>query len=310
MRHLVWLCMTIAQVIASRTKQETLGIGTASGNFSHYDVLNYTATEPGRPVKLGTKLRILCAGDSITSGLKSEQDSGDGDGYRRQLQKDLSKDEVVFAGTVEGGTMRDGYFAAWPGKTIQGISERIGPSLEQRPNIILLHAGTNDMNSRPRPSQAANATDAAGRLGRLIDKMIKACPDAVILAAVIVGTCDTTKSEKTPEYQAMIPGVVQERRRAGHHVLAVDFSTYPIQELRDCVHPSNEGYRLFGDYWYDFVTQIPSSWIKEPVGEDPQRSVADGTRRISKNIRLVDDKLAEDNANLEKAETAVERLNG
>ncbi|KAI8688076.1 SGNH-hydro domain-containing protein [Fusarium keratoplasticum] len=287
MWHLVWLCVTIAQVIASseiRAKQETLSVGKASGNFSHYDVLNYTATEPGRPVKPGTKLRILCAGDSITSGWKSEQDGGDGDGYRRQLQKDLSEDEVVFAGTVEGGTMTDGYFAAWPGKTIQVISDRIGPSLDQRPNIILLHAGTNDMNSRSRLTQAETPADAAERLGRLIDKMIKACPDAVILVAVIVGTCDTTKVAKTPEYQALIPGVVQERRQAGHHVLAVDFSTYPIQDLRDCVHPTNEGYRLFGDYWYDFVTQIPSSWIKEPVGDDPQRSVADGTRRISIHI--------------------------
>ncbi|UPK97767.1 hypothetical protein LCI18_008702 [Fusarium solani-melongenae] len=282
MWHLIWLCVTIAQVIASseiRVKQETLSVG----NFSYYDVLNYTATEPGRPVKPGTKLRILCAGDSITSGLKSEQDGGDGDGYRRQLQKDLSEDEVVFAGTVEGGTMTDGYFAAWPGKTIQVISDRIGPSLDQRPNIILLHAGTNDMNSRSRLTQAETPADAAERLGRLIDKMIKACPDAVILVAVIVGTCDTTKIAKTPEYQALIPGVVQERRQAGHHVLAVDFSTFPIQDLRDCIHPTNEGYRLFGAYWYDFVTQIPSSWIKEPVGDDPQRSMADGTRRINKS---------------------------
>ncbi|RTE77907.1 hypothetical protein BHE90_007609 [Fusarium euwallaceae] len=286
MWHLVWLCVIIAQVIASpetRVKQETLVVGKASGNFSYYDVLNYTSAVPGRPVKPGTKLRILCAGDSITSGWKSDQDGGDGDGYRRQLQKDLSEDEVVFAGTVEGGTMEDGYFAAWPGKTIQEISQRIGPSLEQRPNIILLHAGTNDMNLRPRLTGAETPAEAAERLGRLIDKMIKACPDAVILVAIIVGTCDTTKIGKTPEYQDLIPGVVQERRRAGHHVLAVDFSTFPIQDLRDCVHPTNEGYRLFGDYWYDFVTQIPSNWIKEPVGEDPQRSVADGTRRMSKN---------------------------
>lgn len=139
------------------------------------------------------------------------------------------------------------------------------------------------MSSRPRHLQAASPADAAGRLGRLIDKMTRACPDAVILVAVIVGTCDTARMAGTPEYQAMIPGVVRERRRAGHHVLAVDFSAYPVQELRDCVHPTNEGYRLFGDYWYDFVTQIPSSWIKEPVGEDPQRSAADGTHRISKN---------------------------
>ncbi|KAM0437559.1 hypothetical protein ACHAPT_001923 [Fusarium lateritium] len=277
----LWLCVTIAQVIASQAKQETLTLGATSGNFSHYDVLHYNSTEPGRSVKPGTELRILCAGDSITSGWMSEQDGGDGDGYRRQLQKDLSKDKVVFAGTVEGGTMTDGYFAAWPGKTIQVISDWISPSLEQRPNIILLHAGTNDMNSG-----ANDPEEAAQRLGKLIDKMIKACPDAVILVAVIIGTCDNRREVGTPKYQALIPGVVKERRQAGHHVLAVDFSTFPMEDLRDCVHPTNEGYRLFGDYWYDFVTQIPSSWIKKPVGDDPERNMAAGTRQISMNSVL------------------------
>ncbi|KAF4978055.1 hypothetical protein FZEAL_5520 [Fusarium zealandicum] len=172
--------------------------------------------------------------------------------------------------------MDDGYFAAWPGKTIQFINDNVTPSLDQRPNIILLHAGTNDMDARPGLSREGNdPAGAAERLGKLIDKMVKICPDAVILVAVIISTCEPAKAPRTPEYQSLIPGVVHERREAGHHVLAADFTTFPLEDLRDCVHPTNEGYRKFGDYWYDFVTQIPPSWINEPVGDDPKRPEED-----------------------------------
>lgn len=112
---------------------------------------------------------------------------------------------------------------------------------------------------------------AAKRLGNLIDQIIGACPDAVILVAMIIGTCDPHKVSATPKYQALIPGIVQERRSHGSHVLAVDFTTFPKSLLQDCIHPSVSGYAEFGHYWYDFMTQIPSSWIKDPVGADPTR---------------------------------------
>ncbi|KPM44206.1 hypothetical protein AK830_g2370 [Neonectria ditissima] len=205
---------------------------------------------PGEAVKPGTELRILCAGDSITSGWLSDDDGGNGNGYRLPLRDDLSKDEVVFAGTVSAGNMTDGYFAAWPGKTVKYISDHVGPSLKQRPNIILLHAGTNDMDDRPLRSTEGNEPVAvAERLGDLIDQMIEACPDAVILVAIIIDSCDPHISPRIPEYQAAIPGIVEKRRLAGHHVLAVDFTTFSESDLQDCVHPTVDGYRKFGDYW-------------------------------------------------------------
>ncbi|KAH6888521.1 GDSL-like Lipase/Acylhydrolase [Thelonectria olida] len=230
--------------------------------------LNLTNATGGKAIKEGTKLRVLCAGDSITSGWMSS----DGNGYRLKLQEDLSEDDLVFAGELTTGNMTDGYFAAWPGKTIQYISDHIGPSLDQQPNIILLHAGTNDMDDRPERSIEGNdPVKTAKRLGDLVDQMIEACPDAVILVAVIIGTCDPHKATTTPEYQALIPGIVEERRAANHSVLAVDFSVFPEEDLQDCIHPTDTGYRMLGDYWYDYMTQIPTDWIKEPTGDDPER---------------------------------------
>ncbi|KAK1523960.1 uncharacterized protein CCOS01_09047 [Colletotrichum costaricense] len=242
------------------------------------DKLTFKGVAPGQAVKPGTKLRILGVGDSITVGFLSERDGGDGNGYRLKLQQDLSKDEVVFVGTESaGGTMSGGYFAAWSGQTIQYISEHVSSSLEQRPNIILVHAGTNDMNPNLNIAKQGNdPSRAASRLGKLIDQIVDACPDAVVLVAMIISTCEEAQQVNTAQYQALIPGIVQSRRAIGKHVLAIDFTTFPTGSLRDCIHPTNQGYRDFGDYWYDFISQIPSDWIRQPVGDDPDRPTLPG----------------------------------
>ena len=84
---------------------------------------------------------------------------------------------------------------------------------------------------------------------------------------VITNTCSLGQSGRTEQYQAMIPDMVQQRRDRGQRILAVDFTSFPTSLLRDCIHPTNEGYKKFGDYWYDFITQIPREWINRPAGE-------------------------------------------
>lgn len=112
---------------------------------------------------------------------------------------------------------------------------------------------------------------ASQRLGNLIDKMVDTCPDAVILVAMIIGTCNADQAPQTNMFQSLVPGVVMSRFKARKHVLPVDFSTFALSNLRDCIHPTNQGYQLLGDYWYDFITQIPQDWLTEPVGDDPKR---------------------------------------
>ena len=85
---------------------------------------------------------------------------------------------------------------------------------------------------------------------------------------MIINTCNGDQFPQTKEFQQLIPGVVKKRFDDGYHVLPVDFTTFETSMLRDCIHPTNDGYKVFGDYWYDFVTQIPSKWIKVPVGSD------------------------------------------
>lgn len=159
--------------------------------------------------------------------------------------------------------------AAWVGETIQYIADRVGPSLKQRPNIILLYAGTTDLGL----NKGHDPVAASERLGSLIDQMVTACPDAVILVAMIIGTCKPAQEPQTKVFQSLIPGVVNKRLQAGKHVLAVDMTTFPLSDLSNCINPTNAGYQLVGDYWYDFLTQVPQDWITTPVGPDPNRGL-------------------------------------
>ncbi|WYZ44601.1 hypothetical protein EsH8_VII_001037 [Colletotrichum jinshuiense] len=233
-------------------------------------LLEYKGTPAGQVIKQNVALRILPVGDSITVGFASS----DGNGYRLRLEEDLSANDVVFAGTVHSGNMTDNYYAAWSGRTIKYMADHVGPSLKQRPNIILLHAGTNDMNLNPVIStEGTDPAGAAERLGSLIDQMIAACPDATILVAQIITTCDPAQKPGTEEFQALIPGVVEQRRNASHHVLAVDFEVLGENIfLNDCLHPTDQGYSIMGDYWYDAIAQIPKDWLQQPVGKNPDRS--------------------------------------
>ncbi|EFQ28945.1 GDSL-like Lipase/Acylhydrolase [Colletotrichum graminicola M1.001] len=248
--------------------------------------LSFKYTKPGQEIKPGTTLRILGVGDSITVGFLSDIDGGDGNGYRLKLRDNLSKDRVVFSGTeTMNGTMPGNYFAAWSGMTIKFISDHVGPSLQQRPNIVLIHAGTNDMHPNLDVAKEGNdPKEAADRLGKLIDKIVEDCPDATILVGMIIGCHDEIQMRNIAQFRSLIPGIVQTRSDAGNHVLAVDFSTFPMDALRDGLHPTNPGYRMMGDYWYDFIAQIPTGWIQQPIGDDPRRS---GELRRTKPIEVV-----------------------
>jgi lysophospholipase L1-like esterase len=229
-------------------------------------VLSYRKTDAGLPVKDGIKLRILPVGDSITAGA--------GDGYRGPLRERLSENKVVFAGTRKSGTMDDGYHCAFPGRTIKYISDRVGPSLDQRPNVILFAAGTNDMSSNlvTGATEGNDPQEAVERYGAAVDKMVKECPDATVLVAIIIPTNVTDKSKvnRTRDFQKLIPGMVRSRFDAGHKVLAADFSTFSLTNLDpDQIHPSGNGYKVMGDWWYSFIHQIPEAWLQEPMGPDP-----------------------------------------
>ncbi|CAJ0541531.1 Ff.00g080970.m01.CDS01 [Fusarium sp. VM40] len=237
--------------------------------------LSFKGTPRHTIVQGGVKLRILPVGASITVGYERGEE---GDGYRERLRDSLSLNEVVWAGTERSpeGDMKDGFFAAWSGKTIQYMDNRIEPSLEQRPNLILVDTGTNDMNSNRDIATEGNDPEAAiERLRLMVEDMVDMCPDATIILGMPINVCNKKEfheqRKRIEAYRGLVAELAVEFREQNHHVLAADFGPFKESYLGDCVHPEDIGYLVMGDWWYDFIHQVPKGWIQEPVGPDPVR---------------------------------------
>jgi lysophospholipase L1-like esterase len=125
------------------------------------------------------------------------------------------------------------------------------------------------MNSDHRISTAGNLPEeAANRLKSIVEKMISKCPDATIIMGMITDVCDNKRyhfqKERTKIYRGHIAELAAELNANGPHVLAADFGPFDDRLLSDCVHPTQKGYQAMGDWWYDFIHQIPEGWIKDP----------------------------------------------
>jgi lysophospholipase L1-like esterase len=86
----------------------------------------------------GVTLRMLPLGDSITWGFQSS----DGNGYRLDLKNLLSGNQVIYVGSQQSGSMANNENEGHPGALIDQIATYAQASLPDRPNVVLLMAGT------------------------------------------------------------------------------------------------------------------------------------------------------------------------
>jgi lysophospholipase L1-like esterase len=201
----------------------------------------------------GSPCKILPLGDSITRGVKSSDEGG----YRSQLFKLIvaAKQKVTFTGSLSNGPtqvsgqpfprMHEGH-SGW---TIGQLSPLVpSPALDGKPNIILLHIGTNDIGSR-------DPAGMATRLQALLDKIAQNGPDALVVVAQI--TAARTDNDIRDAYNAKIPGIVQSQAAKGQHIIGVDVNEIPLTSLSaDGVHPNDQGYAYMARVWYAAIKDL------------------------------------------------------
>ena len=135
------------------------------------------------------------------------------------------------------------------------------------------------MNADPKISQQGNDPHGAvQRLGHLIDQITTTCPNATVLVAMIIPTMQNSKEssqgqeDRTKIYNSLIPGIVADKQQNGGKVITVDFSKFPTTAINEGgVHLTSQGYSLMGDWWYDFIHQIPNEWIEGPAVQQLKR---------------------------------------
>ena len=202
-------------------------------------------------------------GASITYGIHSS----DGNGYRKPLAENLAGTKLKFIGSVRSGSMDDNYNEGHPGATIRAVANFATLSLGYRPNVILVHAGTNDFDINP-PAEKIDKADE--RLGGLIDELVFACPDATILVAQLVHAANPLYESRIQEFNNQVPRVVAQRAKAGHRVMVADMRSITKEYLADGIHPTDVGYKKMADIWFAGIkAAYAKGWIQRPIGSDP-----------------------------------------
>ncbi|KXS97478.1 hypothetical protein AC578_9070 [Pseudocercospora eumusae] len=214
-------------------------------------------------------LRMLAIGDSITAGWGDPKQNS----YRlplwNLLEADCNERPIFFIGTRNSGSMVDNLHEGYPGysaaKLATDIEYDLYVSLSLKPNVVFIHAGTNDCNDMLPQPQSAEA--AASNVGKLIDMALNAVPNVTVLVAQVI-TSDVSGKEFMPMINRGIREVVAARADAGSKVMTIDMSRIGIDgaDLADGLHPNPRGYRKMANLWFELMQDASSKgWITPPA---------------------------------------------
>lgn len=191
------------------------------------------------------------------------------DGYRKELHQKLTDrgNVVDFVGAVTSGDFSDNQHEGHRGKIIDEIADESSVGIYAAPNIVLVHAGTNDMN---RDIDVANAP---ARLSSLIQLIYDHSPDAVVFVAQIIPSTTTSTLNNVKNFNKAIPGLVDDWLDKGKKIYLVDMfdALDKDKDLYDSLHPNFGGYTKMANTWYNAITSADSrGWITSPgVAQTP-----------------------------------------
>jgi fibronectin type 3 domain-containing protein/lysophospholipase L1-like esterase len=210
-------------------------------------------------------VKIMALGDSITAGWSGH------DSYRYRLYSSLAQAgyDVNFVGTrntIGSGTAphansfdpdNEGH-AGWMADQIQ--SSIAGWANTYKPDIVLLHIGTNDISV----SQAASGIIA--EVGGIIDNLRSVVPNVKILLAKIIPASGFVT--QTNSFNNLIPNLISSKTSAQSPITMVDqYSGFNANSDNfDGIHPNEGGEVKMAAKWYSALQSILPAPPALPAG--------------------------------------------
>jgi lysophospholipase L1-like esterase len=194
-----------------------------------------------------TAMRVMPLGDSITLGTGSPTRSS----YRMALAHRLLKGgmQIDYVGSRATGTGADVQHEGHGGWSITELSAQLDSWLARsRPDVVLLHAGTNDIKQGDGPYETAR------RLSAMIDQIRAARPEAYIFVAQIITSRVPREAANDRIYNRLIPGLVAAKNDS--LITVVDQSSVRGIDLHDLRHPNDFGYSKMAYNWYRSMARV------------------------------------------------------
>ncbi|EYB21918.1 hypothetical protein FG05_11578 [Fusarium graminearum] len=207
-------------------------------------------------------LRIMSLGDSITKGNGSKDQTG----YRKRLRDLLSGRgaSVDMVGSLKHPRtgMADNDHEGHSGKVLADINTYWKLSIASRPNVVLLHAGTNNMDLED------DLEGSPAMLATIIDGLFSNAPDVTVLVAPVIWANKPRMQQNTERFNPQVISIIEERQKDGKHILKVPIDI-TVGDLWDEKHPNDRGYQKMADAWLKAILEADErGWLKDPVPRD------------------------------------------
>ncbi|GIH19889.1 cellulose binding domain-containing protein [Rugosimonospora africana] len=223
-------------------------------------------------VAAASPVRIMPLGDSITAGPGC---------WRAMLWHELQTagySNIDFVGSQsDGGGCNPGYTYDWDheghgGYSATGIADnnQLPPWLDAaKPDIVLVHLGTNDMWGH----YITTATKLAA-FTKLVGQMRASNPNMKIIVAQIIpmseAACATCPADVV-EFNNALPAWAATLTTAQSPIRLVDQWTGfdAVADTVDGVHPNNTGFQKMADRWYPTLAQVLNGATPPPPSSSP-----------------------------------------
>ncbi|OOQ85849.1 hypothetical protein PEBR_24090 [Penicillium brasilianum] len=217
--------------LVSRSTGSNLGIGEGSSTLQKRDNGTFL-------------LRIMPLGASITNGYGST----DHNGYRKALRQQLRYEgwQVNMIGSLRNGTMHDNHHDGHFGYRIDQLEAKAQETILQKPNLILINAGTNDA------VQNHKISTAGLRMDTLLTNLYTSIPNTTIILSTLLP--NKKHQDRVDKISSQYRDLVALRRQQNDRIVLAEMSSFiTLSQLVDGTHPDDQGYQEMAAVWWAAV---------------------------------------------------------
>ncbi|WP_262681519.1 GDSL-type esterase/lipase family protein [Hymenobacter rubripertinctus] len=162
----------------------------------------------------------------------------------------------------------------WGWRADQLLAQMPGWAQTQRPDIVLLHVGSNDI------FQDQSATSTRDEVGQLIDVLRAANPAVKVVVAQVIPNAQAGATANLSVYNSLLPGLVAQKNTRQSPVVLVDQFTgfVPATDSYDGTHPNAAGEAKMAANWYAALRPLLAAPLPVSLTRFMATAVAAGVR--------------------------------